>query len=355
MKDSQDGVPPLPASLTGRIWVRYHALNFLLRSGTGYLRNSLANVVKRALGRPAYLDQTEIFFRAFLLGKLGFAPMPAITARGQLAIGIGNQVRFVMCAINFARALRVPYVHTPFDEIAHADRPMADWAKHWENEFNLGAGELQASAERDDLLDFTRLAGPLVRRFGHSNIFEMLDFTAGEFRRKYYLNKEKQKSAILRVGIHIRRGDETSENTIGRWTEMANVLTSVRRVTDALMKRNIRYRLSVFSEGDPGDFRELAELGAELNLNRDVAWTMREMIESDILVMGKGWFSYIAAVISDGIRLYDPWYDVRPMKDWLVLDGAGGFDALRFGGALDGLLAKDSGSQKRRPFAPKSE
>ncbi len=336
------GIPPLPPSLPGRIWIRFCALKFLLRSAAGYLRNSAANVVKRAFGRPPYLDQTEIFFRAFFLGKLGFRELPKITARGQLPIGIGNQVRFVMCAINFARALRVPYVHTPFAEIAHADRTMEAWAKLWEEEFNLGSGERWASLQGDDLLDFTRLAGPLVRRFGHANIFAMLDYTADEFRRKFYLNKKKRKSQITNIGVHIRRGDETSENKMGRWTEMTNVLTSVRRVIEILSEKNIAYCITVFSEGDPNDFHELAALKAELCLNRDVAWTMREMVESDILIMGKGWFSYVAAVISDGVCLYDPWYDVRPMRDWLVLDADGRFDETRFAQSLDRMRAEDA-------------
>jgi hypothetical protein len=319
------------------MWIRYIVAKFLLRSGAGYVRNSLANVLKRVLGRQPYFHQTEIFFRDLVLGRLGLRETPRITARGQISLGIGNQVRFVMCAIDFARALRIPYVHTPFGEIAHADRSMGEWAAIWEGEFNLGVGESRALPGDDDLLDFTLLAGPLVSRFGHSNIFAMLDFTAPEFRRKYYLNKSRREDALLTVGIHVRRGDETSENRIGRWTEMTNVLNAVRPVLAALVERGVAHRVSVFSEGDPRDFCELADLGADLYLDRDVVWTMREMIESDILIMGKGWFSYIAAVISDGIRLFDPWFDVPPMADWIVRDEEGRFDEARFVRALESI------------------
>src|SRR5262249_42712702 len=157
------------------IWLRFHALKFVLRSGAGFARNSLANVIKRAIGRPPHLDQTEIFFRAYCLGIIGIGGLPKITARGQSTIGAGNQARFVMCALNFARAMQVPYIHTPFNEIGHADRPMEAWAALWEKEFNLGAGELRAQNDDESLLDFTWLAGKYVKRFGHSTLFAMFD------------------------------------------------------------------------------------------------------------------------------------------------------------------------------------
>ena len=43
---------------------------------------------------------------------------------------------------------------------------------------------------------------------------------------------------------------------------------------------------------------------------------MQELIEADVLIMAKGTFSYVAAALSDGIKLYDPW-PLRPMTNWL--------------------------------------
>jgi hypothetical protein len=47
-------------------------------------------------------------------------------------------------------------------------------------------------------------------------------------------------------------------------------------------------------------------LDAELFLDADAIWTMLEMIEADVLIMAKGSFSYVAALISDGIKLCEP-------------------------------------------------
>jgi hypothetical protein len=47
-----------------------------------------------------------------------------------------------MWAINFARICGLTYVHTPFNRIWHADRPMREWVDAWEAHFNLGLGEV---------------------------------------------------------------------------------------------------------------------------------------------------------------------------------------------------------------------
>jgi hypothetical protein len=45
--------------------------------------------------------------------------------------------------------------------------------------------------------------------------------------------------------------------------------------------------------------------------------------------MAKGTFSYVAAVLSDGIKLYEPWA-LRPMTSWLSRHPSGDFDVDAF-------------------------
>ena len=53
--------------------------------------------------------------------------------------GAAAQALIRMNAIAFARTSGFDYVHTPFSEIAHADRPIGEWVSAWESLFNLGA------------------------------------------------------------------------------------------------------------------------------------------------------------------------------------------------------------------------
>jgi len=336
---SPGSVPSMPSGFPDRVRIRFYALMFLFRSGSGYTRNVFANAIKRLAGRAPFFDATECFFRLYMLYRLGLGRPPTITSRGLPREGAGSQARHILCAISFARALRLPYAHTPFREIDRADRPMKDWASAWEDEFNLGAGERLALPGAHDL-DFASVYNAFVERFGSRELFSIIGLTAQDFRAKYYRDKQCRTNAILSVAVHLRRGDVEEYNSHGRWAGIAGVVAVTRRVDDILTGRGIAHRISVFSEGDSGSFRAFGEFGerAELYLNRDAIWTMRQMVEADVLIMGKGYFSYVAALISDGIRIYDPWLDIPTLRGWLVREPDGRFDQRAFIGELEKTL-----------------
>jgi hypothetical protein len=109
-----------------------------------------------------------------------------------------------MWAINFARACGLTYIHTPFNRILHADRPMREWVDAWEAHFNLGMGEVAGDlmtlptgsttaeipllADNREIVNFFYNFGDLLRLFGLSDddLTRMFDATIPEFRRKYY-------------------------------------------------------------------------------------------------------------------------------------------------------------------------
>src|SRR5262249_45841671 len=125
-----------------KLRLRYSLFLFLIRTAPGYMRNASANVVKKLLGRPLYFEEDQVVLDAWLRYRLGLRTRPKVTSRGRPGEGAGSQARLTMCAMNFAHVLDFTYVHTPFDEIGHANRPMETWANAWEDKFNLGAGEL---------------------------------------------------------------------------------------------------------------------------------------------------------------------------------------------------------------------
>src|SRR6266699_3428977 len=102
------------------IQLKLHLVHFLLKSSRGYMRNFVANIIKRMIGIPIYYSLNDIFFRDYVQHLLGFRPELKITSRGWSDEGFGSQARLTMCAINFARVCGLTYVHTPFSHISHA-------------------------------------------------------------------------------------------------------------------------------------------------------------------------------------------------------------------------------------------
>jgi hypothetical protein len=100
-----------------------------------------------------------------------------------------------------------------------------------------------------------------------------------------------------------------------------------------------RCRVSLHSQGAAVDFAGLEALGAQLCLDVDAVWTMRQLIEADILIMSKSSFSYVAALVSDGIKLYEPFWH-SPLSAWIERGSDGGFDAKAFKQQLEQLIQK---------------
>ena len=259
-----------------------------MNSGPPYLRNFFANVVKRIIGRSTYYSPNDLFFRTYIQCLLGLRSKPKITSPGWVnEEGLGSQARLTMCAINFARICGLPYVHTPFREISRADRPMKAWVDAWEAEFNLGHGEIPADSDDPQVIDFATM----FSRYRYLD--SAFEITSNEFRRKYYTNKTPRVNAILTAAVHVRRGDVFEGHRM--WTELDSIVTTVEQLNGILDNLKLNYRLQIFSEAECSEFDRLESLGAELFLNTDALWTMRELIEADILVMAKSLFSYVAA------------------------------------------------------------
>jgi hypothetical protein len=86
--------------------------------------------------------------------------------------------------------------------------------------------------------------------------------------------------------------------------------------------------MRLYSQGPAESFRRFVEEGCALELDRDALWTMRQLVEADILVMSKSSFAFVAALMSDGLKLFEGGLSA-PLPDWLTCRRDGSFDVGR--------------------------
>ena len=327
----------------------------------------LKNWIKILIGREPDFDKRGFFVWKFLwqyvLHLTRFRPIRKITSIGLRSEGAGSQALDIMNAINFARSSGLTYVHTPFTFIRHADRPMEEWVTAWETLFNLGAGEAVCEADKRKVVSYCHSAFALELCFGWGHRSDQLaqSFRAmiPEFRRKYYLNKSPRTTDEVTVAVHIRRGDITPDNPY-YFTSNERVLGIITAVKSLLEIHTLNYRIRVYSQGNRSDFAELSLLDIEFFLDVDAIWTLQQLIEADVLVMAKGYFSNYAALISDGIKIYGPcdWAPGLPDDNWIPCLSDGSFDCAAFERQLSPLLQAKAvvatssvGSDRQRPGA----
>jgi hypothetical protein len=149
----------------------------------------------------------------------------------------------------------------------------------------------------------------------------------------------------LVIAIHVRRGDVGRGRNTQRFTPNARILRSIGELRGILDKLGLEAVFQIHSEGDPSDFAEFSRIGYELFLDTDATWTMGKLAEADILVMAKSSFSYIAAILSEGVKFYEPMFD-PPMSSWITRRKDGTFDVTR---ARESILAYMSSHQPAPP------
>ena len=315
---------------------------FLWRGLCGYAVRFAKSTVKVAIGRKPFFYSQDLFFLAYLRHRLGFAPME-ITCRleGFAGEGGGSHALLTMIVIDFARRLGVGYVHTPFLDIRHADRPRGPWLAAWESLFNFGAGEASADGAGRHVFVLTplnldpirALFGPLRPRTAHDThvipAFPPARIT--EFRRKYYVNKAPRRNARVTVGVHLRRFNAFDDNPdyIASLDRIDRTLADVRAVLERL---GIEPVVRLFSQGSADDLPDALRRGAELHLDADPVWSLQELVEADILVSSRGSFSYVAGLLCDGIVICEAFYP--PQGGWLVCADDGAIDTEAFAARL---------------------
>lgn len=278
------------------------------------------------------------FFASDAAVKLSAGTLPPgtrITCEGR-SDGVGMQALARMSGINFANAFGATYVDTPFKRVDHAPGDMSAWVSQWESLFNFDREEQRVRPGKDRVVDYadylsgrTRINPGDVLRFQqfywlHRRYPDSFNTVARSFQSKYGFARDDRRDDVT-VAVHIRRGDVGSNANSLRFTPNQKIVKTIATLREILQDLDVPFSIDLFSQGKASEFAEFAELGCRLHLDADAVWTMRNLIESDLLVMSKSSFSYVAALINRGVKLYEPTFN-PPLSEWIVKRKDGSFD-----------------------------
>jgi hypothetical protein len=303
----------------------------LLAGALNYAKGGAKDCIKFLIRRKVARRDDSVFFRLYLLHITGIKPL-GLTCKGLHGEGAGSQALTRIGALHFANIFGLTYIHTPFAEIAHADRPMQEWAAAWEEHFGFGIGEGMAQSYSCNIVDYAINYGHLNSTLMRYRLYKSPEFETilGKVRNKYYCHGSPRKNDLLTVSIHVRRGDVSDSKNSYMWTSnswIARIAVQLKAILDS---KSIPYRLHIFSQGDISEFTELQDLGGIFFLDSDPIWTMQELIEADILIMAKSAFSYVAGLISDGIKLGEPYEHHPQLSHWITIGPKGECDWIEF-------------------------
>lgn len=250
-----------------------------------------------------------------------------------------------MSAQVFAHTVGVPYFHSPMVQVDHAPEGEANWAARWEDAFRLGEGfepvprdvplvslkdflKTSPVASVDDFPNNYKPVPPVISASRYQEFCDRcpdlyLQYQAN-FRARCRLVGETTPTAA----VHIRRGDVAIPGS--SFAHRLTPMNSIGRTISIIQKARPDLSIHVYSEGERDDFADLPE-GCTFHLNTDVFESLRGMINAAVLVTAKSSFSYIAALLSRGVVLFEPFWH-RPLSHWVICSKNGHFEPATLSG-----------------------
>lgn len=271
-------------------------------------------------GRPAGLD--------LLVRMAGRGARPRAIACATKRDGGGSQIHAQMSARAFCAAHGYTYAHLPLGRLHRLPDPAMPAL--WEARFGLGADAPLAS----DIAPVVPLAEwaatprlwrrPAVVAISTAHAWTDRHPAAwlairDDLRRRYTGPSAPRADSHLRISVHVRRGDVDHAAHPHRYTASEDIQERVVALQRELHAAGREAVITLHSQGDPDDFADMAALGCALDLDGDPLATLDDMIRADVLLTAKSSFSHIAALLSRGLVVHEPYWH-SPLPGWLSID-----------------------------------
>lgn len=210
--------------------------------------------------------------------------------------GFGAQYQAIMSGIAYCNYMNYTYIHTPFHTIAHNENA---------DELNKFIG----IPEGNGIIDISCKCSSEVHNSKHPSTYyseEVLQLI-----RNYYYSTDKPIIHVPDIAIHIRRGDVDET-----YTKRYSSNEDYNEIIDKLIKLYPNYTITIFSEGNEEDFKELKKPNVIFKLNGYIQETFHSLVKAKVLIIAKSSFSYSAALLNKNIIYYCFPFIHKPLDHW---------------------------------------
>jgi hypothetical protein len=277
--------------------------------------------------------------------------------------GIGHKLTVWNAALIFARRYNLQLVHYPLSQ-------------GWDDFFGFGEGEVQYSelmvpftqtlkdkslqlvnlprtnanddvvncnmirkedpeGDRvlDGIIDFVHPKNNILFHLQEEqNVYDQTQ-TADILREKYWARRTKYPianafdSCKINIAVHVRRGDvvqwkqDKTANWQARWLDNSYFVNVLIKIKQALQDKPVA--IHVYSQGSVDEFEEFKQFPEVVfHLDEDAFQSFHGMVLADILVTSPSDFSYIAGILSQGIKIakIPYWHFVPQNQEWIHVD-----------------------------------
>lgn len=224
--------------------------------------------------------------------------------------GFGAQYQRIISTILYCELTNNKFVYRPFKNMEHNYDSTHDFIEKKEKFINL-----INNFDTINSVSNYRSLGPRVYEV-ENNLDNCLKLNSLS-KIKKHLHEGKTipfNKKYLNIAVHIRR---FNPHDIGdyAYTPDEYYLRVIERIRNNHQGDKLFH---IYSQGENELFKDFINNDVVLHLNESIEDTFYGMVTADILVMSKSSLSYSAAMLSDGIVYYLPFWH-PPAKKWLTI------------------------------------
>jgi len=324
-------------------------------------------------------DFLKLFYWRFLASK---SEQVAITyANDKLTDGAGSQLHKIYAVYAASRLLNVPYIHSPLSNLGWAgvdafenNVSFQDFVPRYNQIFHIPSDidlpQDHVVCDIDELrfgtLEQLKRQAVKSKTFILARVLDPFGIT-DNFPEAYQPLKQvspfpSQPSSVIRVAIHVRRGDMLALAP-SRALSNAYYLAIIEQICEILDRLNLDYVFELYTEAqskvhkvtaadgafpeqyfndykltevvlDDTSFNPIGDFDSVPNLkkfiNTDPIETMERMATANVLIICHSSFSYLPALLNQhGIVIYHK-FRHSPLQNWLIADDSGQFSMQKF-------------------------
>ena len=255
------------------------------------------------------------------------------TNEGNQKDGFGAQYQRIVYTILYCKLHKLNFIYTPFTSMEHNYDNDKIFIQKKENLINLINHYPIITYEIENNNKINILHFNEIRYYIEDNLTYILKSNEiNEIRNIFWSNKNKNNffNKNINVAIHIRRpnihdiridGSDTPD------TYYLNIINTIYNNNINLLSDNNKLIFNIYSQGDIDSFKLYKEFidnntkNTEIifNINESIEKTFIEMVKSDILVLSRSSFSYVAALLNEGTIYYQQFWH-KPSNDWIIIN-----------------------------------
>jgi hypothetical protein len=233
--------------------------------------------------------------------------------------GFGGQFQTIICCILLAENTGNEYIHNNIRCIEHNYDNDPEYISKVESLMNI-IGNYKSRDELEltdvDVVVFT--PQEIIYNFEKNMNILMRSESLVKLKSNFWKNKNRNffNNDAINIAIHIRRPNPHDNREDGANTHLKYYFDIIESLKKTILTDK-QLIFHIYSQNEVSDYDEFGKEGLCFHLNESLFDTFTGLVAADILVTSRSSLSYSAAILSDGLILYQPFWH-PPDEKWII-------------------------------------